>query len=336
MGVVSVWSGSHPAAGSDALLVNFAFVSLAHLLYMASVISSARTRKRAGNAIAWAGLSVNALAYSSWILAFLGDGFSQMVAGFALLGVAAVYLVLATLAVRRRWADRQTVNILLVFALAFLAVASAHLFGLARCTATWSILAIATAEAEKRTGEKVLGALSYLILIAAGLLAVFHVAPLCYQCALCVAHPATEAYAPSLVLRIVRLGALPVAMACVGVQKGLKPLALGAAGVVFAAYSAEAILVGRAFLPSIGSGSLTLAWTLAAFAGVWLGIRRCAGALRIAALVLLGVAVAKLLVFDTARLPTPGRVGIFALVGGLLLVGAFLYLKYKERFEIHD
>ena len=58
--------------------------------------------------------------------------------------------------------------------------------------------------------------------------------------------------------------------------------------------------------------------------------------MRMARLVGLGVlaaSVVKLLVFDTARLATPGRVGVFAAVGVLLIAGAFLYLKFKSAFE---
>ena len=57
---------------------------------------------------------------------------------------------------------------------------------------------------------------------------------------------------------------------------------------------------------------------------------------RVARLVGLGVltlSVVKLLFVDTASLSTPGRVGVFAAVGALLIVGAFLYLKFKAVFE---
>lgn len=40
-----------------------------------------------------------------------------------------------------------------------------------------------------------------------------------------------------------------------------------------------------------------------------------------------------LLIVDTASLATPGRVGVFAAVGALLIAGAFLYLKFKSLFE---
>jgi uncharacterized membrane protein len=57
--------------------------------------------------------------------------------------------------------------------------------------------------------------------------------------------------------------------------------------------------------------------------------------LRVTALSLLGVTVAKVLLFDTSHLTTPVRVGLFALSGVLLIIGAFLYMKFKVRFEDH-
>ena len=37
-----------------------------------------------------------------------------------------------------------------------------------------------------------------------------------------------------------------------------------------------------------------------------------------------------------SRLATPGRVGVFAAVGVLLIAGAFLYLMFKSAFEESD
>ena len=78
-----------------------------------------------------------------------------------------------------------------------------------------------------------------------------------------------------------------------------------------------------------------MAWLLAAFIGLWIGIARRSRATRITALSLLGISVLKVLLIDTAHLASPARVALFALAGVLLIIGAFLYMKFRERFEDH-
>ena len=87
------------------------------------------------------------------------------------------------------------------------------------------------------------------------------------------------------------------------------------------------------FLPSFKHGAVTLAWTIAAFSSVWYGLSARVKAYRLTGLILLGVSAAKLLVIDTAQLTTPARVAAFAVVGVLSIVGAFLYIRFRERFE---
>ena len=103
----------------------------------------------------------------------------------------------------------------------------------------------------------------------------------------------------------------------------------------FIFFTGEARIFGYVFFPSLKTGTVSVAWLLAAFAGLWAGIARRSRATRITALSLLGVSVVKVLLMDTARLATPARVGVFALAGVLLIIGAFLYMKFKERFEDH-
>ena len=301
-----IWSASHPnSGGQSAVLVNLAFLSVVHALYMTGVIVGAKARGKVGNAIAWAGLCINAVAYFAWLAAVFRESFSSNYAGLILLALVAAYLAVATLAIRRGWADRATVNILLVFALVFLAIVPLLLFDHPWCIVSWAALAVAASEAEARSGERILGVLSYLLLAVAGAGGLFYYAPLAY-CERPV-YKLTEltaaAYFKEFVLRLVRLWSLPVAAA----------------------------LIAR----RVKVGTVSVAWLLAAFAGLWAGIVRRSRATRITALSLLGVSVVKVLLMDTAHLATPARVALFALAGVLLIVGAFLYMKFKERFEDH-
>lgn len=333
-----IWSASHPnSGGQSAVLVNLAFLSVVHALYMTGVIVGAKTRGKVGNAVAWAGLCINAVAYFAWLAAVFRESFSSRYAGLILLGLVAAYLVVATLAIRRGWADRATVNILLVFALVFLAIVPLLLFDHPWCIVSWAALAVAASEAEARSGERILGVLSYLLLAVAALGGLFYYAPLAYceRPVYKLTELTADAYFKELALRLVRLWSLPVAAALIARRVKVGAFAVAALMVAFLFFTGEARIFGYAFLPALKTGTVSVAWLLAAFAGLWAGIVRRSRATRITALSLLGVSVVKVLLMDTAHLATPARVALFALAGVLLIVGAFLYMKFKERFEDH-
>ena len=333
-----IWSASHlNSGGQSAVLVNLVFLSAVHALYMTGVIVGSKTRGKVGNAVAWAGLCINTVAYFAWLAAVFRESFSSSYAGLILLGLVAAYLVVATLAIRRGWADRATVNILLVFALAFLAISPVLLFGKAWWVVSWAAIAVAASEAEIRSEQKILGILSWVILIVASFATIFHFAPLAY-CQRSVSQLTQLSggeYFSEFALRLVRLWSLPAAAAFIAYRRRVGPIAIAALAVTFIFFTGEARIFGYAFLPALKTGTVSVAWLLAAFAGLWAGIVRRSRATRITALSLLGVSVVKVLLMDTAHLATPARVALFALAGVLLIVGAFLYMKFKERFEDH-
>ncbi|MBR1921029.1 MAG: DUF2339 domain-containing protein [Kiritimatiellae bacterium] len=326
------WCASH-GGGRAAVWVNFAFLSAVHAIYMASVVVGARSRGKAGNALAWAGLAVNACCYFGWLAVVFRETFSDRAMGLVLLALVAAYLAVATLAIRRGWADRATIDILLFFALAFLAVAPLMIFGRPWCVASWSALAVVSVEAEARTNQRILGVVACLLLAAAALVGVFNDALYAY-CGSCVALKGLSGgeWTGAFALRLVRLWTLPVAAVLVARRLRIGPLVVAALVLAFLFFTGEARVFGWVFLPALKLGSVSVAWLLAAFAGLWAGIVRRSRVSRTCALSLLGVAVAKILLFDTEQLATSARVGVFALAGALLIVGAFLYLKFKERF----
>ena len=217
-----IWSASHPnSGGQSAVLVNLAFLSVVHALYMTGVIVGSKTRGKVGNAVAWAGLCVNAVAYFAWLAAVFRESFSSNYAGLILLALVAAYLAVATLAIRRGWADRATVNILLVFALAFLAISPVLLFGKAWWAVSWAAIAVAASEAEIRSEQKILGILSWVILIVASFATLFHFAPLAY-CQRSVAQLTQLSggeYFSEFALRLVRLWSLPAAAAFIAYRR---------------------------------------------------------------------------------------------------------------------
>ena len=90
---------------------------------------------------------------------------------------------------------------------------------------------------------------------------------------------------------------------------------------------------GDEFLPSLRGGFVTIVWAVVASALLAAGIVRRSKAVRLSGLGILAASVVKLLLLDTSSLATPGRVGVFAAVGILLIAGAFLYLRFESRFE---
>ena len=333
-----IWGSRHPEfGGRAAVLVNFAFLAIVHALYMTSVVVGSKTRGKAADAIAWAGLTVNACCLFGWLMVVFRPGFNNRLAGLVLLALVVAYFAVAYLATKRGWADRATVGILVVFALTYLSIVPLLLFSRPWCVVSWAALAVATAEAESRSGQRLLGVVSYLLLAAAACAGLFYYAPLAYceRSVRALTEISGGAYLAEFALRLVRLWTLPVAAVLVARRLRVDALAVAALIVSFLFFTGEARNFGYVFLPSLKSGSVSVAWLFAAFGGLWAGIVRRSRLSRICALSLLGVAVAKVLVVDTAHLTTPVRVALFALSGVLLIVGAFLYMKFRERFEDH-
>ena len=90
---------------------------------------------------------------------------------------------------------------------------------------------------------------------------------------------------------------------------------------------------GSEVLPSLRGGFVTIVWAVVASALLAAGIMRRSKTARLSGLGILAASVVKLLLFDTSSLATPGRVGVFAAVGVLLIVGAFLYLRFRSAFK---
>jgi uncharacterized membrane protein len=76
---------------------------------------------------------------------------------------------------------------------------------------------------------------------------------------------------------------------------------------------------------------LSLAWTLYGVAAIAIGIQRRYAPLRYFAIVLLGIAIAKVFLVDFSELGGLYRVLGFVAFGGALLVASYLYQKYRAR-----
>ena len=149
-------------------------------------------------------------------------------------------------------------------------------------------------------------------------------------------------YWTGLANRSLELWSLPALFAFQGVRIAARGTRLenarmsffvGAAILAFILVTAESKWFGDLVLPSVGGGCITIVWATIAASLLTAGIVRRWKAIRLTGLGLLGLSVFKVLFIDTASLATPARVAVFAAVGILMVAGAFLYLKFRNRFE---
>jgi uncharacterized membrane protein len=82
--------------------------------------------------------------------------------------------------------------------------------------------------------------------------------------------------------------------------------------------------------PNSDKFGMSILWGAYALALVGLGIYGAKQYLRISAIVLLGVTLAKLFLYDISELSTIARTVVFVSLGILMLIVSFLYNKYKS------
>ena len=325
------WCIHNVSASSMSYTEMLVALAAVHALYMVSVMVGANTRGTAGNMLAWAGLAANACTFFGWISTCFRGHFSNETAGGVVLALSTAYLATTYLMHRRGRVDEQTITILAFFGVAFLSVSPLMILGVGWCCVSWSVLAAVMTSIERRTKMVLFGWMAQITLLAAAIIGLFNIAPQVYYTE---ADAGGASYWYGLALRAIRLWTLPAA----GVWISRRARYFGwllsvTVAVAFLFYSCEAWRLATVFLPSFKHGAVTLAWTIAAFSSVWYGLSVRVKAYRLTGLILLGVSAAKLLVIDTAQLTTPARVAAFAVVGVLSIVGAFLYIRFRERFE---
>jgi uncharacterized membrane protein len=76
---------------------------------------------------------------------------------------------------------------------------------------------------------------------------------------------------------------------------------------------------------------LSILWTLYAFVAMGVGLQRQQAALRVGAIGLFAITVAKVFLVDLGQLNAGYRILSFIVLGGLLILASFLYTRYRER-----
>jgi uncharacterized membrane protein len=109
-------------------------------------------------------------------------------------------------------------------------------------------------------------------------------------------------------------------------------------GTILIVASCELVnLMGQFYIPDAYKLGLSVLWGIYALALIVLGIAWNKKHLRIGAIVLLAVTLAKLFLYDIAELDTIPKTILFMTLGITMLVVSFLYNKYKSViFPIQD
>jgi uncharacterized membrane protein len=77
--------------------------------------------------------------------------------------------------------------------------------------------------------------------------------------------------------------------------------------------------------------SLSILWGIYAIYILYLGIIKAFSALRVTAMIILGITLVKLFFYDISHLSTPAKTILFIALGGLLLLGAYFYQRYSGK-----
>ncbi|MDF1656678.1 MAG: DUF2339 domain-containing protein [Verrucomicrobiales bacterium] len=119
----------------------------------------------------------------------------------------------------------------------------------------------------------------------------------------------------------------------VGLSRAFGYLALGS---VFVYTSLEIWSGLSEFLPNFRMGGLSIFWSVFGLALLLTGISRSKAIMRGLGLILMGVVIVKVFFVDLAGLDQLYRIIAFIVLGIVILLGSFLYLKYRHRFLMEE
>ena len=324
--------GENRSCFSTSFAITYTFHLAQYAMVLMLTILGLRRRSKDGNVYCWAFTTVAAIA---WVVGGACSIHSESMLKYHLFFAAVLHGVLSVISRRRNWGVAPVMMVLsTLFAALTLALCCNewHTWGdvapLIFCT-----FAAVLAELSVRTKERTLAVMSLIATVGCAVGFVI----------LTGKHYETmQCYWAGFVSRALDLWGAPALMAFIGwrlCRKGgwleeLRTKSYVIASVMgFILVTAESKWFGTLVVPTIGSGCITIVWATIAFGLLTMGIVRRWKVIRLCGLGLLGLAVFKVLFFDTASLATPARVAVFAAVGVLMLVGAFLYLKFKNVFE---
>lgn len=103
-----------------------------------------------------------------------------------------------------------------------------------------------------------------------------------------------------------------------------------AMALIYATLEVNAFL--HQFAPGLRAGGVSITWALFALGCILVGIARHDRLLRYAGLALFAIVACKVFLVDLDELDSFWRIVAFLVLGGLLLAGSFVYLRFRESF----
>lgn len=230
--------------------------------------------------------------------------------------------------------DRALSSVLSVMTFGSLALFVCLYFSRDWMNTALAVLAVSMLYTGARTANKVLVVLSWITCIVLGLNVFAY------------AHQLVSAYPRLAVERFFSLGIFAVALCACGIlirrsdpeflpeSRKLSAFFLTLAGIQFFYYSSvECCDLSSTYLPVFRNGALSVYWGLFALTLLLSGILRGVKALRVTALGLFIVCALKVFFVDLGDAGTLSRMAAFLAIGIVMILGAALYARFKERFE---
>lgn len=333
-GLAYIYCEDHHA--STELFKDLIFLSAVHLLYLFSVVVNHLRKGVKTGVFEWAALFLNAGLYWAWAFLLFKPVYGKEGAGLVALAVSAVYVALVYACLKRGLVDQAVMRLFIGLAAVFLAMSPMLMLSGEWLTLAWCLQALVMLWLSQKTGQTFLGKAAVVLFAAASVRGLFfdlerlyeHLRPWSLKGA---------AFWEAAVVRLLTFGVLPATLTAAWRLARASRWAKKVLGLVLLQVwlyvSLEAGVMARAYVPAFREGAVTLAWTCFAFALLFAGIRVRGKWMRWCGLVLFGLAVAKLLLFDLDGLNSLYRIVAFMAVGALMVLGSFVYLKYKSLFE---
>ncbi len=324
---------------SAQLVRDLIFLSAVHLLYLFSVITLHIRKRLVTGVVEWVAIFLNAGIYWAWTFMLFQPIFGKEGTGLVSLAVAAVYVALVYASLKRGLLDKALLTLFIALAAVFLAMSPMLMLSGGWLTMAWCLQALAMLWLSHRTGQTFLAKASLV------LFALACVRGMTWDLGRLYDHQQPwrltgMAFWKAAGLRLLSYGVLPATLTAAWRIKRAQAQAAKVLGLVLVQVwlylTLEAGVIARVYAPGFRQGVVTLVWTLFAFALLFAGIRTRGKWLRWCGLALFGLAVCKLLGWDLAGLDTLYRIIAFISVGVLLVMGSFVYLKYRNLFETEE